>query len=328
MLNHFLLFFSFFVNATAYANTPIELTFEIILEMERAGHNFPHKDEFETTKEYKIRVNAYTKNVLDPLTRPVYKISEVKLERSYDADNSKWTFFLLSSALETEQILISFLSNESRQMETKDDSKKDLVSIDIKLANDFPLKYSLPMKRDLAKAINENIRATYTFTVAVPPNGNKKGHFSLIQAGEYNTLFVELIELQLYSMDTPLAQYSRDDVIIHPVDNQLASEMKTKLIKQKQHIANEVKKYIGLITDKIYDNLITDKYTMAGKQCTLTISLAPSGAVNNVLAIKGNTGVCIASKKSILKAAIVPVPQNPDIFKEMTTVLLTITPEF
>jgi hypothetical protein len=332
LITHFLLIVCFFVNASVDPNTPIELTFKTILAMEKAENNFPHKDEFETTAEYTKRANSYIENVLDPLTRPMYKISDAVVEKSYDADNNKWTFSLFSPGLETEKILITFHLNEMRAALSKNDNKEHLASVDIKLANTFPLKHSLPMMRDLAKAINESIRAKYTFKLAAPPNRNKtknkKEYFQFIQTDHYNTLFVDLVELQLYSMGTSLATYSKDSEVIHKIDHQLALKMQTRLIKQKEHISNEIKKYTGLITETIYSNLDTDKYTMEGKKCTLTIRLDPLGAVNNVLATKGDTEVCNAVKKSISKVGTFPVSKEPDIFKEITTIHLTIAPKF
>ena len=99
LFTYFLLILSFSVDASIDTNTPTELTREIILKLEEAEYNFPHKDEFETSIEYTERANAYIKNVLDPLTRPTYKISEVLIEKSYDADKSIWTFSLFPLGL-------------------------------------------------------------------------------------------------------------------------------------------------------------------------------------------------------------------------------------
>jgi len=328
LFTYFLLIISFSVDASIDKNTPTELTLEIILKLEEAEHNFPHKDEFETTIEYTERANAYIKNVLNPLTRPTYKISKVLIEKSYDADNSMWTFSLFSLGLETEKILITFFANELR----KNDTTEHIVSVDIKLANSFPVKHLLPMKRDLAKAINESIRARFSFNFAATPYGNKKvslkRHFPFIQTSEYKTLFIDLAELQLYSMDTILAIYSKDNERIYQIDNKLASQMQARLTKQKEHISKEIKKYTELITETVYSNLITDKNTMKDKRCTLTISLAPSGVVNNVFASKGDTEVCNATKKSILNIGTLPVSQEPHIFKEIAIIHLTIAPEF
>lgn len=323
---------SFSVDASIDKNTPTELTLEIILQLEEAEHNFPRKDEFETTIEYTKRANEYIKNVLDPLTRPTYKISEVLIEKSYDADNSIWTFSLFVLGLETEKILKTFFTNEWQKMGTRNETKEHIVSVDIKLANTFPQKHLLPMKRDLAKAINESIRARFSFNFAAIPYvskiGNIKGRFPFLQTSEYKALFIDLAELQLYSMDTTLATYSNDKEIIHKIDDQLASKMQARLIKRKQHTSKEIKKYTELITETVYNNLITDKNTMKGKKCTLTISLAPSGAVNNVFASKGDTEVCNATKKSILNIGTLPVSQEPYIFKEIAIFHLTIAPKF
>ena len=67
---------------------------------------------------------------------------------------------------------------------------------------------------------------------------------------------------------------------------------------------------------------------MEGKSCKLTISLAPSGFVTNVQLGQGDGIVCAASKTAIYKAGTLPVSKDPEVFKEMRTISLTVVPEF
>ena len=95
-----------------------------------------------------------------------------------------------------------------------------------------------------------------------------------------------------------------------------------------QQIQSEINRYTALISQTIQRNLITDRSTMEGKSCKLTISLAPSGFVINVVANSGDRIVCEAAQKAIYKAGTLPVSSDPEIFKEMSRISLTVIPEF
>jgi colicin import membrane protein len=109
---------------------------------------------------------------------------------------------------------------------------------------------------------------------------------------------------------------------------QLAEEMASRSQARKQQHMTEINRFTALITQVIQGNLITDRSTMEGKSCKLTISLAPSGFVTNVVSGQGERSVCEAAKKAVYKAGNLPVSKNPEIFKEMNNISLTVVPEF
>lgn len=109
---------------------------------------------------------------------------------------------------------------------------------------------------------------------------------------------------------------------------QMASEMASRQRAKSQHVMSEIGRYTALIKQTIIRNLITDRSTMEGKSCKLTISLAPSGFVTNVQLGQGDSTVCAAAKTAIYKAGTLPVSKDPDVFKEMRTISLTVAPEF
>ncbi len=324
----------FIANATPNANAAIEFTLDTILKLQEAEHNFPNKDEFETTVEYNKRVSAYINNNFVPLTSPTYQISDAIIEKSYDADKSIWSFSLFSEKLKAEEIIKVFQIDAPQQINGATINEEQRSYFELKLANTFSTRYSLTMNRDLARTINKSIRAKYTFKIVPVPKSNKavikKTPTRFIQIEENNIIFIELVKLQLYihAMDTELARFSQNKEVIHPIDKQKAKILQSRVIKYREHITSEIIKYKGLIKAVIQSNFVADKYTMKGKKCILTIDLASSGNVKSVHASQGDTVVCNEAKKRILEIAILPVPQEPDIFKEITTIQLTIVPVF
>lgn len=109
---------------------------------------------------------------------------------------------------------------------------------------------------------------------------------------------------------------------------QMAEEMATRQKARQKQMMTEVGRYTALITRAIQSNLITDKATMENKSCKLTIKLAPSGFVINVVSGNGNRIVCDAASKAIYKAGKLPVSKDPEVFEKMRTISLTVVPEF
>lgn len=112
------------------------------------------------------------------------------------------------------------------------------------------------------------------------------------------------------------------------LEQQLAEEMAKRQQARRQQMMTEIQRYTALITQTIQRNLITDRSTMAGKSCKLTVSLAPSGFVKNVVKGQGDRIVCEAAQKAIYKAGTLPVSKDPEVFKQMKTISLTVVPEF
>ncbi len=112
------------------------------------------------------------------------------------------------------------------------------------------------------------------------------------------------------------------------LNEQMAEEMASRNKARQQQVMTEIGRYTALIKQTIIRNLITDKSTMEGKSCKLTISLAPSGFVTNVQLGQGDSTVCAASKNAVYKAVNLPVSKDAEVFKEMKTISLTVVPEF
>lgn len=111
------------------------------------------------------------------------------------------------------------------------------------------------------------------------------------------------------------------------LEQQMAEDMANRQQARRQQMMTEIGRFTALITQTIKRNLITDRSTMEGKSCKLTISLAPSGFVTNVVTGQGDRRVCEAAKTAVYKAGTLPVSKDPEIFREMRTISLTVAPD-
>lgn len=109
---------------------------------------------------------------------------------------------------------------------------------------------------------------------------------------------------------------------------QMAAEMATRNKARQQQMMSEIQRFAALITNVIDQNMINDRSTMEGKSCKLLISLAPSGFVTQVRLVSGDAVVCEAAKRAVYKAGTLPVSKDPEIFKEMRNIDVTVVPEF
>ncbi len=109
---------------------------------------------------------------------------------------------------------------------------------------------------------------------------------------------------------------------------QMAADMATRNKARKQQMMSEVQRFGALITSMIDQRMIKDRSTMEGKSCKLTISLAPSGNVQFVSNGTGDRVVCDAAKQAIYKVGTLPVSKDPEIFKEMSKIGVTVEPDF
>ncbi len=108
----------------------------------------------------------------------------------------------------------------------------------------------------------------------------------------------------------------------------MAEEMAGRQQARRQQQLSEINRFTALIIQTIQRHLITDRSSMAGKSCKLTISLATSGFVTNVVIGQGDRIVCQAAQKAIYKAGTLPVSKDPEVFKEMRKISVTVIPEF
>lgn len=109
---------------------------------------------------------------------------------------------------------------------------------------------------------------------------------------------------------------------------QMADEMASRNQARTQQVMTEIERYSALITQSINQRMIKDRSTMAGKSCRLTITLAPSGFVIDVKVGQGDKIVCDAAKIAVGKAGNLPVSKDPEVFKEMRKLAVTVIPEF
>lgn len=109
---------------------------------------------------------------------------------------------------------------------------------------------------------------------------------------------------------------------------QMANEMASRNQARQQQVMTEVQRYSALIQQQISQRMITDRSTMMNKSCRLAITLAPSGFVIDVKVEQGDKVVCDAANIAIGKAGKLPVSKDPEVFKEMRNIAITVMPEF
>lgn len=109
---------------------------------------------------------------------------------------------------------------------------------------------------------------------------------------------------------------------------QMANEMASRNQARQQQVMTEVQRFSALITQRINQYMITDRSTMTNKSCRLIITLAPSGFVIDVKVGQGDKVVCDAANIAIGKAGTLPVSKDPEVFKKMREIGVTVIPEF
>lgn len=112
------------------------------------------------------------------------------------------------------------------------------------------------------------------------------------------------------------------------MQEQLAQEQALRQQARRKQQLSEIDRYRALIVQTIQRNLLIDDTTMVGKSCKLTINLASNGFVTNVVPTGGDKVVCDASVTAIYKAQTLPVSEDPEVFKMMSKISLTVDPEF
>jgi len=110
------------------------------------------------------------------------------------------------------------------------------------------------------------------------------------------------------------------------MQKELQEEMAARQRARRQQMQSEIEKYTALIAQTIQRNWNVDD-SMRGKSCELTISVSPSGFVKSVTTGSGDDNVCRSARNAVLKANTLPVSEDPDIYKEMANIKLTVRPE-
>ena len=109
------------------------------------------------------------------------------------------------------------------------------------------------------------------------------------------------------------------------LQERLAAEAAERAKARQAQMQSEIQRFTALITGAIQRNWIVDD-SMRGKECQLTISLAPSGFVKSVDQGVGDERVCQSARTAVLKAGTLPVSKDPEVYKQMETIKLTVRP--
>ena len=120
----------------------------------------------------------------------------------------------------------------------------------------------------------------------------------------------------------------REALMAEQMAADMAQEMSSRNQARQQQVMSEVQRFAALITNTIDQHMISDRSTMEGKSCKLSIRLAPSGFVIQVTINSGDSVVCEAANRAVLKAGTLPVSKDPEVFKKMRNIDVTVLPEF
>ncbi|CUS48425.1 MAG: colicin receptor TolA [Idiomarinaceae bacterium HL-53] len=94
---------------------------------------------------------------------------------------------------------------------------------------------------------------------------------------------------------------------------------------RRERVQSEVERYQAMIRQTIQRNWLTDS-SMRGKSCELRISIARDGFVTNVQVGEGDKAVCDSARAAVLRAGTLPVSEDPDVYREMSNILLRVEP--
>ena len=92
-----------------------------------------------------------------------------------------------------------------------------------------------------------------------------------------------------------------------------------------KHIADEVARYGAIYKQMIQQNLLVDQ-SFKGQECKLTLRLSANGLVLDVSQLAGNDTLCRAAKSAVLQVSEFPIPDNPDVAKQLREINLTVSP--
>jgi colicin import membrane protein len=124
------------------------------------------------------------------------------------------------------------------------------------------------------------------------------------------------------------AREAREAELAAQMAEDMAREMQVRNQARQKQVLSETQRYAALITNTIDRHMISDRSTMEGRSCRLFINLAPSGFVIKVSVESGDSVVCQAAERAIFKAGTLPVSKDPEVFKKMRNIGVTVQPEF
>ncbi len=106
------------------------------------------------------------------------------------------------------------------------------------------------------------------------------------------------------------------------LQEQLEAEQSVRSQQRQKHVLTEQGKYTALIKSTITQNWIVDD-SMNGKSCRVNIKLSPSGFVKQVKVLGGDSRVCLAAERAILRAGDLPMSSEADVYEKLKDITIT-----
>jgi len=114
---------------------------------------------------------------------------------------------------------------------------------------------------------------------------------------------------------------ARQDALEKEMMQQMESDMAELDAAHQKLVMTEVDKYISLIRNKIYRNWIEPE--QAG-YCLYKLKVSQGGLVIGLSVAEGDSQHCESGQRAIYKSEPLPVSKDPDVFKELRSINLTL----
>lgn len=109
----------------------------------------------------------------------------------------------------------------------------------------------------------------------------------------------------------------------------LAEQKRQQVALEATRVRNIINKYIALIQQDIGQHWIVPDKSKKRLSCRLQIRLGPGGMVVQVKLLRSSGDAILdrSAQAAVYKASPLPVPKEPDIFKQFRVINLTVRPE-
>ncbi len=114
---------------------------------------------------------------------------------------------------------------------------------------------------------------------------------------------------------------ARQEALEREMQQQMDAEAAELEAARNQQVSNEVDKFVSFITSRIRRNWIEPERE---GYCIFKIKLSQGGLVIGVTTVDGQPQHCESGQRAIYKSEPLPVSKDPDVFKELKSIKLTL----
>ena len=118
---------------------------------------------------------------------------------------------------------------------------------------------------------------------------------------------------------------AKQDAALNDMLSGLEAENEQRDGAKDQHMKDEKNRYGAIYKQMIQQKLLVDQ-SFKGQECKLRLRLAANGLVLNVSQLAGNDTLCRAAKSAVLQVDVFPMPDDPNVVKQLREINLTVSP--